>query len=397
VVRLKHLTLDRSGSVGVQFALTLVPFLVAAGGAVDYSRATQTRAHLQASVDAAAIHAAQASTDFKDPAKVVQAMAPANVGAADVKVTVVDDFVTVVMRTQVKTAFAGVIGVTDLPIEVKAVAARGTKGPPVCVLALNASAPSAVEFAGNTTFSAKNCAVYSNSASASAITLQGSARADALAFCAVGGTSGPLSPTPQTGCRSRLDPFRHLTKPVTTGCDYAGTGSTTVNPNTSKTFSPGIYCGKLDIKGTATLKPGVYVLKEGLSISSQASVTGSGVTLYLTGSNATFTINGGGKIHLAAPTTGSHAGILIHQDSNASPGATNKINGTSDTILTGAIYAPTQVISLNGSGSFGQLSEFMPLIADKVAFSGNSVVETNLTVATAQPMPTMSTDVRLVR
>lgn len=396
MVRLKSFTLDRSGSVGVQFALTLVPFLVAAGGAVDYSRASQTRASLQATVDAAALQAAQAMADAKDPAKVVQTMVPADVNAADVKVATVDDLVVVTMRQHVKPAFAGVIGVTNLPVEAKAVAARGTKGPPVCVLALNTSAPSAVEFAGNTAFSAKNCAVYSNSSNASAISLQGSARAEALAFCAVGGTSGPLSPTPQTGCRSRLDPFRNLAKPVTTGCDYASAGSTTVNPNTSKTFSPGVYCGKLDIKGTATLKPGVYVLKDGLSISSQATVTGSGVTIYLTGSNASFTINGGGKINLSAPTTGSYAGILIYQDRNASPGATNKINGTSDTILTGAIYTPTQALSVNGTGAFGQFSEFMPMIADKVSFSGNSVVETSLTVATAEPMPTMSTEVRLV-
>ena len=52
-----------------------------------------------------------------------------------------------------------------------------------------------------------------------------------------------------------------------------------MQPNEQKTLAPGIYCGGLTIKG-------------GLTINSQAAVSGSGVTFYLTGSGAGFSING---------------------------------------------------------------------------------------------------------
>ena len=46
---------DRSGNVAVIFAIASVPILTAVGSAVDYSRATQIRAKLQASIDAASV------------------------------------------------------------------------------------------------------------------------------------------------------------------------------------------------------------------------------------------------------------------------------------------------------------------------------------------------------
>ena len=46
---------DKSGNIAVIFTLALMPILSAVGCAVDYSRATQLRAKLQAAVDAASV------------------------------------------------------------------------------------------------------------------------------------------------------------------------------------------------------------------------------------------------------------------------------------------------------------------------------------------------------
>ena len=54
---------DRKGAVGVMFALTAVPSLLAVGAAVDLTRATQFKTTLQEAVDAAAIAGAGSYTD----------------------------------------------------------------------------------------------------------------------------------------------------------------------------------------------------------------------------------------------------------------------------------------------------------------------------------------------
>ncbi|BBO08770.1 MULTISPECIES: TadE/TadG family type IV pilus assembly protein [unclassified Bradyrhizobium] len=57
---------DRRGNIAVIFALACVPLITAVGCAVDYSRATQTRAKLQAAADAASVGSiAKASPAFK--------------------------------------------------------------------------------------------------------------------------------------------------------------------------------------------------------------------------------------------------------------------------------------------------------------------------------------------
>lgn len=127
-------------------------------------------------------------------------------------------------------------------------------------------------------------------------------------------------------------------------------------------------------------------------------MTGSGVLLYLTGNGTSFTINGGGAITLSAPSSGDYKGILIMQDRASNVGATNKLNGNSTTKITGSIYTPTQVISMNGNGAFGQGDTSMPLIADQLSFSGSSVVRLDISaLETTKPLPKFASGVRLTQ
>src|SRR5215210_3095977 len=61
-----------SGNVAVSFALTLVPLIIGAGAAVDYSRASKSRVTLQALTDAAAL-AGAGSSDGSDSARIAAA------------------------------------------------------------------------------------------------------------------------------------------------------------------------------------------------------------------------------------------------------------------------------------------------------------------------------------
>ncbi len=157
------------------------------------------------------------------------------------------------------------------------------------------------------------------------------------------------------------------------------TTNVAVGPNQNKTLEPGTYCGGIDLKGTVTLRPGLYIIKGGtLSINSQANVTGEGVTFYLTDTGASFDINGGGTVRLTAPTSGTYQNMLIIQDREANAGAVNKLNGNSATFVKGAIYTPTQAISITGSGGFGSTSGFTPLVASTLSFSGNSTTQADV-------------------
>lgn len=114
-------------------------------------------------------------------------------------------------------------------------------------------------FAGNTSFDAENCAIYSNSSAGAGLIVQGSASVVAAGFCSAGGVSTPagLTPTPQTGCPRVDDPFASvpgLVPALTCKPDPD------VKPKEKVTLSEGTYCG-LTIKGTVTLNPGKYIIK----------------------------------------------------------------------------------------------------------------------------------------
>lgn len=362
------------------------------------------RDRLQATTDAAAINAARinASSDTQRIAA-AEAYFPSSDGrTATATVTVSNGSVSVTSTTRVKTAFLGLMGISEMVLKARASAAPIKDGPPVCALALNQTAPAALSFSGNATFSAPNCAVYSNSSFSSGISVQGSAVVQAAGYCSAGGVSSShaLTPAPNTGCSRLEDPFRNLSQPSISACIFQN--GLTVNPTATRTLDPGTYCGGLNIKGTVTLNPGLYIIKDGaFTVGSQAKVTvagSGGVTFYLSGQGASLDMDGSGGVSLTAQTTGPYSGLLIIQDRASNAGATSKLNGNSTTLLKGGIYLPTQSLSVNGNGSFGQQSEFMPLIADQLSFSGNATAQLDLTaMQTPAPLPRFSSGAKLLQ
>jgi Flp pilus assembly protein TadG len=392
---------DRSGNIAVTFSLSVLPLLAVPGVAVDYSRASMARAQLQAQTDAAALNAALARgvTDQQRTSLAQSSVRAApNYESLSVSAALDGKAVTVTASASVRTAILEVLGFRHIDIGARSTAVRSNDGPPVCVLALNPTASGAVTFAGSSSFVAANCAVYSNSSAGNGLVIQGSATVKAAGFCSVGGASNAASasPAPQTYCDRLDDPLRDLPAADTSGCTYT---AVSVGPSKTATLDPGVYCQGLDLKGTVTLNPGLYVIKNGpLTISSQANVTGAGVSFYLAGQGAGFTINASGTVDLSAMTTGAYAGVLLMQDRASNVGATNTLNGTSDTKLKGVVYTATQSLTINGSGTFGQQTPFLSIIADQVKFAGASATQADLTaIALAAPLPKFSTGARLTQ
>jgi hypothetical protein len=112
------------------------------------------------------------------------------------------------------------------------------------------------------------------------------------------------------GAPAALDPFAGTAVPTVGSClshpDYTSWGQ-----NGQYTLSPGTYCNGLAISNgvTAQLNPGVYVINGGGLQLGSGTLTGTGITFYITGSSFTnnqlVSINNGMNVSLAAPASGA--------------------------------------------------------------------------------------------
>jgi Flp pilus assembly protein TadG len=400
---------DRRGTIAVTFAIAAIPLAGVSGAAVDYSRAVQVKHKLEIATDAAALAAAGLKTN--SPAernaaaeRLVRSSIPRELNVAvsatsssDADVTVVD----ITTSASVKTSLLQLLKIPNVEVSARSKAARpnADNGPPPCVLALNKTAPASIDIGGSSVFDGRSCVLHANSVANGAMSVSGSAKVNAGGYCAVGTVTSyyTLTPTPTNKCRPMWDTYARLTAPSDTMCRQNLT-NVSVNPNQKKTLDPGVYCGGLSLKGDVTLNPGLYVIKDGqLSMNSSGTIKGTGVTFYLVGSNAGFDLNGGSTLELTPMKAGAYAGLLLVQDRTSNVGGTSKVNGNATTNLKGAIYAPTQTIRLNGTGTFGQLSPFMPMIADKIVITGNATAKADSTdVPLVAPLPHVETAARLV-
>jgi hypothetical protein len=119
------------------------------------------------------------------------------------------------------------------------------------------------------------------------------------------------------------------------------------------------------------------VIKGGnFKINANANITGTGVTIYLTG-DARVSMNGTATVKLSAPTTGDYSGMLFFGDRDNSATTKNIFNGTADSLLTGAIYFASQTVQFNGdfSGDDGCTQ----IVGLTVEWNGNANIKKDCT------------------
>jgi Flp pilus assembly protein TadG len=268
-------------------------------------------------------------------------------------------------------------------IAARAVALQGNPGTG-CVLALDTGASAATFGNGTTNVNLVKCGLYVNSNSSSALTLVGGAQITADSASIVGNLSDSGNAAITTvhgitvGAQPATDPYQNVQIPPTSGCDHSGFSA----PKNGPALMPGVYCNGLSINANANvqLSPGTYIIDRGsLSVSGNATVTGTGVTFVLTDSAgttpATVAIHGGATLDIQAPTTGAMAGIAFIQDRNGTSGTNNDFSGGTSQSITGVIYFPKETISFAGGTQTG--SGCLQLVADEVDFKGNANLEIN--------------------
>ena len=164
-----------------------------------------------------------------------------------------------------------------------------------------------------------------------------------------------------------------LAEPSTTG--LTSYGSESLSGNSSATIKPGIYSQiSVSGNGTLTMNGGLYIIEGGgFTVSGNASVVGSGVTIFNAGSKypgtggtyGSITLSGNGSYNLSPATSGTYAGIVIFQPRDNTKALTLSGNASG---MTGTIYAPAAQLAESGNAQLNAA-----VIVDTLTISGNGI------------------------
>ncbi|MDP2997307.1 MAG: pilus assembly protein TadG-related protein [Bryobacterales bacterium] len=411
----------RKGFVAITTAVMLIGLLAFAGLAIDIGYLELTRRRAQVAADAAAmgagLEAQRGGTEavLEEAGRADSALNGFTHGRDSTTVTVNHPPLTgrlagssraveAVVTRSVPTFFLGVIGQNGATVRARAVGTVGAGT--ACIFALNKHLSGAMTISGSTVPTAY-CDALVSSDSETAYNMNGGSRLDMGNHARVGTVGGWSPEHPNVWdiidnrqvdpehTIDRGDPLAHVVAPTPGSLPVQSGNQTGVQPNTTVALNPGVYCGGMDIKGTANLAPGVYILAGGgLTTNALAVIIGTGVTIYNTSSTGwgcpggfrapdEISINGGATLAISAPTDGALAGMAFFQDRTIISTETQKFNGGANMVIDGAIYFPNSPMQFTGSSSN---SGYTYLVADTVEFTGNSTLRNN-TSSLAQGSP----------
>ena len=260
-------------------------------------------------------------------------------------------------------------------------AASVPAGGDACVEALETNASyTGITNIGTTSVYMPDCVMYSNSPSTNSASAGGNSSVVAQAVAAVGGIAQSNNWTvqayrpysPPIG-----DPFANVTPdPSQMNCTASAlTDSTdfTARPPGTNCFSSLSVSPNRSLTVPANFGP-IYI--NGGSVSLQGNFNCVGCTVVLTNSSTasnatigTFSTNAQAANNIVAPTSGTFKGLAIYQDRRAT-GQTDKVNGGSTSVVTGALYFPADILRINGSGTATALCTMF--VARRIVFTGTS-------------------------
>jgi Flp pilus assembly protein TadG len=400
---------SEKGNVLILMGLSMPLFVGLAGLATDTVQWTLMKQQLQRSADSAALNGAYAKAQSDNVTNNANLdLAKTLDGFSGVAVTIENaptagNFagntraVKVILSYSQALPFSNMF-LSDPPvIRVEATAAVLNNGD-YCLISLEDSNTTGVTFSGNSTVDL-GCGVATNASGSSAVVAAGSADVTASPIAAVGNV--PPSSNYAIGTTlvpysiPQRDPFAALGDP-TNDMPSPCAGQLTVNSNQNRTISPGCYAG-ITVRGTLTMNPGTYYIRGGnFETGAQSVITAHGVTIILTGYGSAIgqvNMNGGADIEMSAPTSGVYKGILFYKDRDAPSSYDDVFNGGAAGSFLGAIYMPSQSVTLNGNSSF--TTDCLQIVSRKVTLTGNTTITNDCPVGTASDS-FVGTQVRLV-
>jgi hypothetical protein len=266
--------------------------------------------------------------------------------------------------------FSAVLGFPAATVTARATTGTREASAGGCVITLDPTADNSLSTSG--------CGVFVNSTSTQdintngggTITTTGTARTQI-----VGGCNGcaNISPGPQTGVATMTDPFADMSPPSYSGCDDTGGNAVNLGSKDKKTISPGVYCSGLQAgsQSELTLSPGIYVVKNGINIGGQATMTGTGVTIYIQSGGVSMA--GGASVSLSAPTSGTWQGILFYQDRTNTSDST-LVGGTGQ-LMNGLLYFPDAHLTYTGGSNVSTQATAATIVSKTLSMVGNSYIQ----------------------
>jgi len=186
-------------------------------------------------------------------------------------------------------------------------------------------------------------------------------------------------PCPTNGIPAVGDPLSYL-NPPSVGTPIAfnaanpapGTySSITVNNTQVVNFPAGTYI----VNGNLTINGGATICDQVGAGCSPTGTPNGGVTFYITNGGAV-TINGTANVYLAAPSSGTYAGVLFYQDPNDT--STAKLDGTAQSYYQGALYFPkAQELDFGGTSLTNSTAAYTIIVADNLKVNGTATLNLN--------------------
>ena len=386
---------DTRGNIVISFSFALIPFIGAAGLALDYGRSVYVRTLLQSSTDAAALAGASvpggsASQRTTMAIDVFNANQPNLSPRPTLTIRILDTEVTVSAAAVVKNPFLKVLGQPNTPVGTSSTASFGAGSGP-CVLTLNKRSKEALMLNSDSKIESPGCRVQVNSSSRDALFANSKSRINAESICVKGDwdTNGGSSFAPRPDqCPAVADPLAHLPKPAEANgsCDWT---DRTVKGR--RTLKPGVYCKKLELDSGArvTFEPGIYVMRGGeFIVNSGSRATGHDMMMYFEGSNnPRFNINSDSHIEFRGRKSGPYAGLVFFQE-RGSRADYSILNSDSSSIIEGIIYLPSTPLHLNSKGRISSASPWTAIIVDKLELNSDSIMNINTDYASSSvPVP----------
>ena len=351
--------------MGTMAALALI-----VGGVVDYASLGNQKRDLQNVADGAALAAARelvvtAPTEMR-LLSVAEAYVAANLKAEHIAVTAAlgadKRSIEVSVAADPKVFFPGPIGANAKRQSASATAAIYGGGN-VCMIGLDTKSGSTLNMKNKARLTAGGCAIYSNSLDKHSITIQSNASVRASLVCAAGGVDGvkaAINPAAIEDCPPIEDPLASRPAPPIGGCTQ-----TDLEVKSVQTLTPGTYCGGLKVTGgTATLQPGVYVIKDGpLTVTAGGSLSGENAGFFLTGSKSVVTFDTTSHIDLSGPQKGPMSGLLFSEDRTTTFAANHKFASDDARRLEGTLYFPNSKLLIEAKNPIADRSDYTVIIA----------------------------------
>ncbi len=188
------------------------------------------------------------------------------------------------------------------------------------------------------------------------------------------GGSGTVSPNPtEHAPKQRIRPM--MGTPDCSGLgDY---GQMKINSAGAHTIQPGLYEEITVLAGAdVTMDPGMYCVYGNKGFTSNGgSITGTDIFIYM--EDGGFDLGGNTLVNLSAveppnslvdQSYNDWAGMLLYVDPNNTNPIT--ITGTSNTVYSGTIYAPSSLVTLEGTGTTMGINA--QIIGETIKISGNA-------------------------